>query len=280
MVNLRSGHWLYKQQINTVANQSWYRIPPRAVAQGLELFCMTAPNSSSTHNWNQLAVLTNAESIDYQDQPSYGVPQFFTFESDGVVLFPAPADVRPLQWQFYLRPSALASVPAYSGVLVTPTSVSQLVVSCPDPNTLPWSAGSLIDIVNTNGSSEAIAIDVPVASVVDGTNVATVNLSTPLTSAQFAKLRTDQTQALVTAGTIWTIPLVVELHSALVSFTSAVILVDKGDAEKGAQLVSRCESAMSKILDVMQPRVKTRPWVLRTRNTYLRRRAGWQQSWR
>lgn len=276
LVNTRSGYTLQSKTITTTAGQATYRIPPRAVVQGLELFCVSSPGS--TTQWRQLAVLTNAQSVDYMNLQG-GAPGAFCFEADQIVLFPTPQQSQSLTFKYYLRAAQLAEVPTYSGVLTAVNSVSQLTVTSPDATPVPWTAGSLVDIRNLDGSCEAVAVDVTLSSVTDGTNVATLNLSTPLTSEQVSKLRGDGTQAVMTADTSWVIPLPAELCTALASYTAAVVLVDKGDAEKAAGIVSRCEAAVRAAMDLMQPRVKTRPFVFVSRNTYLRRRAGWQNGW-
>lgn len=278
IVNTRSGYWQYNQTISTVAGQSFYRIPSRAVVQGLELFCLTTPNAAT--QWYQLAVLTNAQAVPYKDQPASGTPQAFSFESDGIVLYPTPQTAQSLQFRFYLRPGALVAVPTYSGVITSAVTTTQLIVSSPDATPVPWVAGSIVDIRNTDGTCEAVAIDQLVASVADGANIATINLATPLTADQFSRLRADGTQAVMTADTSWVVPLPAEMVSALMSYTAAVILVDRGDAEKAAQLVSRCEAVVKTSVDLMTPRIKTRPWVFKTTNTYLRRNAaGWRRGW-
>jgi hypothetical protein len=278
LVNARSGYWLYVQDSTTVPGQSFYRIPPRAIVQGLELFC-TSLSANPGVSWYQLGVLTQSQSVDYLQQQWSGIPQMFAYEADGLVLYPQPQVAQPFQFRFYLRPAALVLPPGY-GQLLSAVSKTQLIVNSPDAGPAPWTAGSKLDIRNLDGSCEAVAIDLTVASVVDGTNVLTLNLSTPLTDDQFSRLRSDSTQAVMTADTTWVVPLVAELCTSLASYTGAVILVDKGDSEKGAQLVSRCESSLRSAIDLMIPRVKDRPYVVVTRGTYLRRRVGFRRGWR
>jgi hypothetical protein len=272
IVTTRSGYWLIQQTITTTSGKSFYRIPPRAVVQGLELFCMQP--TAGTEGWYQLTVLTSSQAVPYLQAQGTGTPSAFSFESDGIVLYPTPAQSFSLQFRFYLRPAALASVPAYSGVISSAVSASQLIVTCTDPNVTPWSAGSLVDIRNTNGTCEAVAIDVPVASVTDGTNIATINLSTPLTADQFSRLRADGTMAVMSADTSWVIPLPFEMLSALAAYTAAVVLVNKGDAEKAAQLVSRCEANIKAAVDLATPRIKTKPFNFISSSSYLRRNVG------
>lgn len=278
LVNVRSGHWLQTYETTTTAGVPFVRIPPRAVAQGLELFCTTGPNGSGL--WRQLHVLTNAQSVDYLQANYRGVPECFSFESDMLTLFPTPATAYPLQIKFYLRPATLVAVPDYQGTIIDIYDSSTLVIDSPDTATPPPWDDQLVDIVNLDGNNETVLIDVPVNFTATGDATSRfVYFSQPFTTLQLAKLRDNGSQAVVTAGSRWNIPLPVELHSALVTFTGAAILVDKGDAEKAAQLVSRCEAAVKAIVDVMTPRVKTRPFTFKTRNTYLRRRAGWRM-WR
>lgn len=275
VVQTRSGYWLMKQTTSTVAGQAFYRIPPRAVVQGLELFCTTAPNA--TTQWYQLGVLTSTQSVPYQDQQLNQPPQAFGFESDGIVLYPTPQQSTSLQYRFYLRPGQLVSVPTY-GVLLDATS-TQLVIEVVD--TYPWDTGSLIDLRNLNGTCEAVAIDLVVDAVAEPVGgSATVSLSTPLTDEQLSRLRFDGTQAAMTADTSWVVPLPAEMVSALVAYTAAVVLVDKGDTEKAQAIVSRCEAVVATAVELMNPRVRTKPFVFKTRNSYLRRHAGTWNGWR
>lgn len=282
VVVTRSGYWLQTYDTNTIAGLAFYRIPPRAVVQGLELFCMTTPNNSTTV-WSQLAVLTGSQAVDYDSQPLNGVPQWFSFESDGLMLYPTPLEARPLRMKYYLRPAQLVEVPEHdTSVYGFGIAPNQVIVNS-IPADLPWSptGGDIVDIVHTNGASEAIALSLYVSNIAAGPypNTSTITFSTPLTDTQrvrMAPVDTVTCAAVVTADTIWTIPLPVELHSSLVAFVAAAILVDKGDGEKAAQLVSRCEAGVKAIIDVMTPRVKARPFVFRSRSSYLRRRAGWR----
>jgi len=279
IVTARSGYWLQVREVLTIPGQSFYRIPPRAVVQGFELFCMTPSTSTNPTNWRQLAILTNAQSVEYMGQTGGGsVPSYFSLETDGVVLYPTPQEAMPLHVKYYLRPGELVEVPTYDGYIVRPETAQVTTLAEPDITNLPWEAGSYVDIVNTNGTSEAIAVNLLIADVIQGVGQSIVYLTEPLTDRQVQQVNATGRATMVTRGTLWSIPLPQELHSALVSYTAAVILVDKGDAEKAAQLVSRCEAAVKAILDVMTPRGKTRPFVFKTRNSFLRRRAGWQSG--
>lgn len=279
VVTTRSGYWLQNYDIETTAGINFYRIPPRAVVQGLELFCMTAPSNTANGNWSQLGVMTNAQAVDYENETLNGVPQFFAFQADGIVLYPTPQDVRPLRMKYYLRPPQLVAVPSYDGIIVRPETASVTSLVEPVATNLPWVAGDLVDIVNTDGSSEAIAVGLTIADVLQGSGESLVYLVDVLTDVQIFRINESPNVAMVSADTAYTIPLPQELQSSLVTYTAAVILVDRGDAEKAAQLVSRCEASVKAIIDVMTPRVKTRPFVFKTKNTFLRRRAGWQTGY-
>ena len=120
--------------------------------------------------------------------------------------------------------------------------------------------------------------DMTIGALSIGSPTAIITINRVTTTAELTKVRA-QTQAIVPAGTAWTIPLPIEMHSAAVAYTSAVILMDKDDIEKATQVISRSEASVKKIVDMMIPRVKDRPYEFKTRNTFLRRRAGWRGVW-
>lgn len=289
IVNTRSGYWLYKQDQLTTANMPFYRIHPRAVVQGLELFATAPPDTGINTPWWELSYLSASEAMDIQDQQFGSEPHWFSLESDGLVLYPTPTDVRPLQMKFYLRPPALVEKPDWGGII----QFTQSTVAYSDPTNSSLNdtqAGNQVDIVCTDGSGEAIAINCKITNRAANTpsmNTTTLTFNPPLTDLQYAKMQAMASvqafgkpkQAVMVKDTSWWVPLPVEMQSSLVTFTSAVVLVDKGDATKAAQMVSRCESSLAKIIDTMTPRVKDRPKVFKTKNTYLRRRAGWRYGY-
>lgn len=297
----RSGYWLQTYTFSTTAGVPYYRIPPRAVVQGLELFAMQPPGAAlNTTSWYQLSVLTNSSAMDFQGTQGGSNPRWFSFEGDSIVLYPTPAVSQTLQMKFYLRPPYLIPVPGDTfGPIVTgaedpnldypvpTTGVLNSAVYNPtntvftvqyDANYPLFAVGDKIDLVNLDGTSEAVALDMTITAVGVPAATVAVTVSTAFTVAEQTKQRA-QTQALVTAGTAWTIPLPIEMHSAAVAYTSAVVLMDKGDIEKATQVISRSEASVKKIVDMMQPRVKDRPYEFKTRNTFLRRRAGWRGIW-
>lgn len=270
VVTLRSGYWLMQKDYTMSAGMPWYRIHPRAASHGLELF--TVGNTGGTSR-RQLSILTQAEALDVQYLPGTGgSPNWFSLDGDGVMLYPTPMQAWPLQQKFYLRPPTLIVPPELQYIVTGANNASQLLVT---PSTSSETLDlAMFDIVNLDGSGGAIAIDVAVASSTFLDPQIRVNLSTALTDLEFRKLRFDGTVSLMPVEQWWSIPLPRELHIAVAAFTAAVILVDTGDAEKAAQMVSRAEAAIKLLVDVMTPRVKTRPWAFKTRNTFLRRRAG------
>lgn len=268
---LRNGYWLHRVTQDMVNGQAMYRLPSRAIVQGLEKIEWSSDTGNS---WKDLHILTDVEARDYSNTTSVSEPQWFSLESDCVVLYPTPSSSSfLLRFSYYLRPSVLVPT-VTSGVVVGLNAPGELIVSG-DPTFLDHGGGTL-DVVNTTGCNEVAIVDLEYDSIVSfafGTYKITFDSSqdvTRLLAGQVVRT-SDQTDQ---------IPLPIELHAALVARTAAVVLAAKGDNEKSDRLAQKSEGIIKRITDAAIPRIKSKPYTWKTRNTYLRRRVGFGIGWR
>lgn len=259
---LRNGGWLHRVQLSTTNGQAFYRIPPRSVVQGLEKLEMSSDNGAS---WWQLNVLTDSQATDYMSNNT-NQPSWYAYESDGVILYPTPSGSFLVRFSYYLRPNQLIAVVDEGTVFAVGTTDITVVG---DPGTL-LADTTTMDVINTTGWNEVASVEMPYTAIAPlgfGLFQVTVPAGTDLT-------RVIAGQVVRVPDTTDQIPLPVELHSALVAYTAAVILVAKGDGEKAGQCSSKAESAIKRIVDACIPRNKSKPYSFQTKSTYLRRRIG------
>lgn len=264
--DLRSGYWLKRSVTQMVPGQALYRIPSRAVVQGLE----KVDWSNDGKHWRQMSILTDSTASDY-DTGALGDPRYFWLEGDQLHLCPVPATAHSLRFSYYLRPSVLIPTVATGGVVAV--AAGQIGVAG-DPSA--YLTGSSMDIVHTTGCNEVGVVEMPFTGIVSlGFGIWGINVSPS------ADLSAVQVGMVCRApDTSDQIPLPRELQASLVARTASVILVAKGDAEKANHLNSKAESAIKRVVDMAQPRVKNRPYEFKTRNTFLRRKVGNGWGWR
>jgi hypothetical protein len=295
IANIRQGYWLKEYQIPLVAGTTQYRIPYRFSVQGLELVEVQKANNSGL--WRQLQIATTSQTTAYST-PSLYEPSHFEIRGDNLVLYPTPQQDGWMRIRGYLRPSDLVlqqttppteDDPGFSNVgfiescgLEDDGLGNQLFVItlAEDDFDFTNSVGFGFDVVQTTGCAE-----VTLPNMFCYTYVAPRTLAFRIDyPGQFAASDTvvttqdeDSRRAayLIHADESITIPLPQELHSALVAWTSAVILTERGDLEKAAACAKKAEAAITRAIDVMTPRIKAQPYTFKTRNTYLRRRQAW-----
>lgn len=274
---LRHGYWLHRTAMNMVAGQQLYRIPHRALVQGLEKVEISDDGGT---RWWQLSILTDGEATDYQNGNSRGTPNFFSYQGDCLALYPIPSSSSlKIRFSYYLRPSTLIAQPT-GGVVSQVLHGGGVYTVYLTTDTLPsgldatLGGSGTIDFVHTTGCNEVAMQDVPY------TDFNTID--------KFFLVADTYDLSNVIAGDVVRVPdttdyvpLPIELHSAFVAWTAAVILANKGDFEKAGVMSAKAEKAIQRVVDMAVPRTKTRPYEFRTRNTFLRRRTGfWGTGWR
>lgn len=260
--NLRMGYWLQRVVQACTVNQAFYRMPHRSVVHGLSKLEF----SSDGLSWSELSILTDSQSTDYDSTSSGGgQPGHFSLVSDGVFLYPPPnTSGWYLRFSYLVRPPTL--VPDVTGgrvVTVTPLALQVQVDS------IPAGLGTVTgaDIQHTNGSFEYAGVSLSISGI--GGVIVTFAAGTDLSR--------------VVVGDVLRIPeqsdypmLPVELHRAICDYSASTILASKGDFDKAKIFAGKGETGITSFVDMATPRVKDRPYVFKTRNTFLRKRVG---SW-
>lgn len=272
VIMLRNGSWLHVYGFDLTGGVSQYRIPSRSCVQGLEKLEIALGQAGVSNQYRLLNVLTNIQSTDYQGLSRSQAPVAFTYVGDTVQLFPTPATTWRVQAWYYLRPSTLS--------LTAGTVISNMTGPVGDVYTITATAHGLAasgfcDLQHSTGNCEVIVPDLAFTR----TDANTITVS--LTVNQAAQVQLNETYVNAQDTTRF-IQLPQELCNSLVSYVGAVCLAEKGDTEKAQVFSQKAETAIRNIVDVAMPRSKGQPPVFKTRNTYLRRRAGnwgWGGGW-
>lgn len=268
IVNTGGGYWRVQQVTAFTPGVNEYRIPPRAIVQGLQKLEVSTDNGV---HWKLMKVATLGSDGLYESNRT-GEPTHFSHYGDYVRVFPTPSTSQyKFRMTFYLSPSKLV-----------PTVATGVVVSAPDSTTIRVSgnpsflsvSGGLLDVVNTSGTNEVVLFDVPYstfASAGGGNYDITITGGVSL-----SKLAAGQVVRV--ADTTDQIPLPRELHNTFAVYTVACVLEDLGDTEQATRLNDRAARGLRRIIDLAIPRDKAHPQRIKPRNSWLRRNAG--RSWR
>lgn len=268
-ITLRNGSWLQRYDLTLSPNISLYRIPPRSISQGLEKFeiAVNNPGTAATTLYALMNVLTNIQSTDYEGVHYSGRPQAFTYQADLIKVYPPPSNSWPAHIWYYLRPSQLVTTTTTSGVITAIVANGDGTYNCTFASTSFYAASGTCDLQLTKGNCEVFVVDTTY------TKVSGTVLQITLTEEQASLVVLNSTCVNINDTTKY-IQLPQELANALVSYTGAVILAEKGDTEKAQIFTQKCDTAIKNIVDVELPRSKGQPSLFKTRNTYLRRRLG------
>lgn len=268
VITLRNGSWLQKYDVTLQPNISLYRIPPRSVTQGLEKFEVAVNNPGGTQRlYSLMNVLTNIQSTDYEGVQFNGRPNLFTYVADCVKIYPAPGNSWPAHMWYYLRPSQLVTTSTTSGIITTLVSNGNGTYRCTFADASFYSASGTCDLQLITGNCEVFVVDTAY------TKFDSTHLDITLTEEQASLVLVNYTCVNINDTTKY-VQLPQELANALVSYTGAVVLAEKGDTEKAQTFTQKCDTAIKNIIDVQLPRSKGQPSLFKTRNTYLRRRVG------
>lgn len=259
VVSARSGYWCKPAVFTTVPGTSKYRIPPRAVTQGLEKVEIAL---SSTAQYVPLVATTEESAADYDRAPStnQGNPEAYVVRGDQLVLLPTPSAALSLRVWYYVRPSRL--VAPQSGPSVTQRGRVTGVNSAARTITVdvvPFdqevgpgaitSANQRIDVIHPDGWHELALIG---ATQTLAGLIFTVGGTDPLdeiTIGDFVRAA-EQTD--------WP-ALPDDFHRTLADLTSVQILIQLGLAEKAGQIGELAAGDTLRFVDLIAPRVKADP---------------------
>lgn len=260
IVSARSGYWCKPLSLTTTSGRAKYRIPARAVTQGLEKIEIA---QSSTATYVPLAATTEEQAADYDRAPSssLGNPQAYVVRGDQITLLPTPSSALSLRLWYYVRPSRI--VAPQSGATVTlrgQVTAVNTTARTVTVNALPFdqeisppaaitSGLQKIDIVQGDGWHELALVG---ATQTLAGLIFTVGGSDPLDEV------TTDSYVRVSEQTDWpAIP--DDFHRTLADLTSVQILTQLGLDSKAGQIAELAGGDMLRFIDLITPRVKADP---------------------
>lgn len=266
LVNTREGHLLQQHTESTVSGTSVYRLPHRAITQGAEHVELAV----SGGRYAQLTKLSPKDASYWEG--SSGQPRAFTLRGDSMQLFPTPDGAYTLRVHYYLRPGQIVATQlgASSAGLVTAvnTTVSAITMDAYPDNMavdppVEVALGDRIDVVRANGAHDLVLV---------GALITAKSLGT------FAVVGSDMSRVAVGdyvryAGQSEWPQLPPEFHRSLADATAAAILLAKGATQKAQSIGAKVATDLQRYNDLLNPRVKDQPRVIKPRYGVLRRSA-------
>ena len=278
LVNSRDGYLLQQRLTATVAGTSVYRLPPRAVTQGAERVEMAGADGK----YLPLTKL-DPRNASLWESTGQGQPGAFTVRGDSVQLFPTPSAVYSLRIHYYLRPSALATAQladtgTHRGLIVAHDATS-LAVNAPPFDMLAAvpaviTVSTRVDVVRPDGGHDRVVVSARVATIAGPTlGIYTLGFVDGDDLSRVA----DGDYVRVAEQSDWP-NLPPEFHQTLADATAATILLNKGSAQKAQQLASSVQSDLARFTDLLNPRVKDQPKVIKPRFGIVRGSRSWPRG--
>lgn len=252
VVKARAGYWAHEFIYTVAANDSRYRIPPRAVVQGLEkIECASA----LTGPWIPLEQVPIAVAS-YYKASTQGTPYVFSVFGDIVDLMPTPAVGTFIKMTYYIRPSRMC--PTQTAGLITAVNTVARTVTV---NSVPVNYAN--DGTSSAITSGSTAIDIVHA---DGWHeLSMVNVTQTLASTTFTLGGTDDMGDILVgdyvraAGqTDWPC-LPDDFHRCLADAVAVKILLEQGLDDKANNLANNNGNDMTRFRSLLLPRVKSQP---------------------
>lgn len=266
LIQTRQGYWLKVATSVTNSLGICYKIPANTVVQGLEKLEIADPGTS---DFRELLILTQPQATPYVRMTS-GSPTHFTLEADQIRLWPGPNGSYTLRFVFYLQPPELIPFQSCRVVGLSPFIDPTTLIVDSDPAALdvPITAASGFYIQNHNGSHEVAIFSSAVTSISGAGPTWNINFS----SIQGVGIQVGD---YVTPAGYSVFPMLpLELHRPLCDYTAAMIWASKGDKEKASVLSQKAESGLGRFVEMAVHRVKSKPFVWKRRDSYLRRRGA------
>ncbi len=267
---LRQGYWLHRSVQTTSASNTngLYRMPARAVVQGLELLEISTDGGLTYHSLN---IKTQQQSLEYQEGVP-GLTHSYVLEGDCVRLIPAPPAGYSIRMRWYLRPPALI---AFVDVCKIVSAEGFDIVVSSDPAAVGITTSTGFDIQDADGSHEVPIVSQSASSIaaIGGGQFAINTLEemdvTRISVGDYVR-RPDQA----------VFPMLPkELHRPLCDYVAAMILVSKGDKEKAGILSQKAQSGIDRVVSMAQPRIRNANFTWHS-NSYLRNGRGRGRGWR
>jgi hypothetical protein len=267
VVTAREGYWRKPYMFNTAVGRGKYRIPPRAVVQGLEKVEI-APNIGGAYMPVKQIPSTSVPEWEGPISGNPGFPRVYVIDGDVVQFFPTPNVVVPVRFTYYLRPSKLVTSQSSTVVadgsdavvrgqilFVTPsTGLIQVNVKPFDQFASPPAAytAGVVDIVRPDGWHEVVIPNLTVTS--GGADLYQVALP----SIEDLNLIQPGDYVRVAGQTDW--PCLPEDYQRCLSDVAAIkVAVELGLRQKGDELAKNVENDLVRFRSSLKPRVKSEP---------------------
>lgn len=259
----RQGFWLKESSLSTTSGTAFYKIPAKTIVQGLE----KVEISSNGTQYHELSILTQPQATPFVGLAN-GIPTHFTLESDHVRLWPTPdSSTYTVRFVFYLQPPTLMTYEAECRVTST-TATTVVVDTNPASLAIPITTSTGFYVQNYDGTHEIACFDGVVSSI---TGAGPYTLTGTFTNRE----RIQVGDYVRPAGYAVFPVLPQELMRPLADYVAGMILVSKGDKEKGGNLSQKAQAGVDRFVEMAVSRVKTRPFVWRRRNSFLRNSWRW-----
>jgi hypothetical protein len=266
----RAGYWLSPFDQTVVSGQAKYRVTERACVGGLE---MVELGSGTPPRFLRIPEVSQAASDDYElASGSLGYPRKFVMRGDQVVLLPTP-DATALtvrQW-YYRRPSRLVqqqSSTMNGGVIrgtVTAVSVGARTIQV---DVVPQDmervvAGVVTPTAITSGSNR-----IDVVHPYGWFDLALVGATQTLAATTFTVGGTDDMSEIrvgdfvrAAEQTDWP-ALPEDFHECLCGVTAVKVMGQRNILDKAAGFASSTSADLARLINILQPRVKSESLVM------------------
>lgn len=276
VVSSRQGYWLKQFFYTTTGGKAKYRIPARSVVGGLEIVEI----ADASGRFYRLGEVNEQQAQEYElASGQVGPPQVFCIRGDQVVLLPTPDLLAgyTLRLSYYLRPSRLVQQQSstigggtvrgtVTGVNTATRQITVDVVPFDQELAVPAAITSglqKIDVVHGDGWHEIALVGATqtlsgLVFTVGGTDdLSEIILGTDYVRAQ---QQTDWPQ------------LPTDFHPTLCGIVAVKLLMQLKLADKAATLAQAVNADIGRFADLMQPRVKNEPPLIKADLPVLRRR--------
>jgi hypothetical protein len=265
MYRSNAGYWRQLKLFTLVVGQRGYRLPARALANAVEFVEVMYGSDYRKLHFIEIRDVGSMES-------ALGNPNWYTVDGDYINIYPLPTSAITMRVKFAIRPSTLVAEQT-AGRITAVVEATRVVTVNSAPiirsTTQTMVTGDLADVVHPNGGFELGAFDCSVTvsgtslTFPSGTDMSRIAVGDYVRGAQ----ETD-----------WPM-LPVEFHRTLADATAAVVCVQRGLMPKAQALASMVGPQMERLRNIIQPRVKFDPAVLRRRNLTFRRGFGNFPGW-
>lgn len=269
VVNARGGYWLHSVTQDLTADTSYYQIPTRALAGGLQRVEIRPTASDDFYVLREVSPYEVAE----RDTATAADPYGYWLEADHIRLVGTPSNSNAdIRFWYYVKPPRLMQEQitgsVYDGTITsinTSTRVALMAVTPVDRDSgSAITTSTTVDVVSSTGGHDLHVIGATLTDVTSNTSV-TFASGTDLSRVKVGDVVRAQDQS------DWPM-LPQEFHRTLADAAAAVILAGGiGAVEKAGGLSGKIANDIERLEDLLQPRVKDNVRKLRPRHGELRR---------